>query len=322
MVPTRSRCSSDGRRCSRDDAGPGGRAGFSHQADHDRRSVRSRHDQRHHRPPACAGHDGHAGPERHRRESRRRHGQHRDRLRREVAARRLHAGDRLPEQHPQPGHRQRDCRPDQGLHAGRLQRRHALFDAGAQRASGEERGRAGRARPQAARQAQLGLCRRRPAVPGRDVQSRGQGQHRDGALQEHDRRPGRSDVQPHPDLVHPHRVGHSDPERQAGPHDRRHGRDPVAVLPDIPTFKEAGYPDLTVGVAYFLLAAKGTPQPVVDKPPAPSTRRCKSEAQGQPPRPGHRGKAGHSGRGEHLSRRRNPPLDRGRQALCAGDRRK
>jgi tripartite-type tricarboxylate transporter receptor subunit TctC len=41
------------------------------------------------------------------------------------------------------------------------------------------------------------------------------------------------------------------------------GRAPV--LPDIPTFKEAGYPDMTVDVAYFLLAAKGTPQPVVDK---------------------------------------------------------
>jgi tripartite-type tricarboxylate transporter receptor subunit TctC len=37
------------------------------------------------------------------------------------------------------------------------------------------------------------------------------------------------------------------------------------VLPDIPTFKEAGYPDLTVDVVYFLLAAKGTPPPVVDK---------------------------------------------------------
>lgn len=37
------------------------------------------------------------------------------------------------------------------------------------------------------------------------------------------------------------------------------------VLPDIPTFKEVGYPDLTVDIAYFLLAAKGTPQPVVDK---------------------------------------------------------
>jgi len=37
------------------------------------------------------------------------------------------------------------------------------------------------------------------------------------------------------------------------------------VVPDIPTFKEAGYPDLTVDVAYFLLAAKGTPQAVVDK---------------------------------------------------------
>ena len=37
------------------------------------------------------------------------------------------------------------------------------------------------------------------------------------------------------------------------------------VLPDIPTFKEAGYPDLTVDVAYFLLAAKGTPQRIIDK---------------------------------------------------------
>ena len=37
------------------------------------------------------------------------------------------------------------------------------------------------------------------------------------------------------------------------------------VLPDIPTFREAGYPDLTVDVVYFLLAAKGTPQPIVDK---------------------------------------------------------
>ena len=39
----------------------------------------------------------------------------------------------------------------------------------------------------------------------------------------------------------------------------------ASVLPDIPTFKEAGYPDLTVDVAYFLVAAKGTPQPIVDK---------------------------------------------------------
>ena len=43
------------------------------------------------------------------------------------------------------------------------------------------------------------------------------------------------------------------------------GETRARVLPDIPTFKEAGYPDLTVDVAYFLLAAKGTPQPVVDK---------------------------------------------------------
>jgi len=37
------------------------------------------------------------------------------------------------------------------------------------------------------------------------------------------------------------------------------------MLPDIPTFKEAGYPDLTVEVAYYVLAPKGTPKPVVDK---------------------------------------------------------
>ena len=39
----------------------------------------------------------------------------------------------------------------------------------------------------------------------------------------------------------------------------------AGVLPDVPTFKEAGYPDLTVEIAYFLMAAKGTPQPIVDK---------------------------------------------------------
>ena len=39
----------------------------------------------------------------------------------------------------------------------------------------------------------------------------------------------------------------------------------AGVLPDVPTFKEAGYPELTVEIAYFLMAAKGTPQPIVDK---------------------------------------------------------
>jgi tripartite-type tricarboxylate transporter receptor subunit TctC len=39
----------------------------------------------------------------------------------------------------------------------------------------------------------------------------------------------------------------------------------AGVLPDIPTFKEAGYPDLTVEIAYFLMVAKGTPAPIVDK---------------------------------------------------------
>jgi tripartite-type tricarboxylate transporter receptor subunit TctC len=43
------------------------------------------------------------------------------------------------------------------------------------------------------------------------------------------------------------------------------GETRARVLPDIPTFKQAGYPDLTVEVAYFFLAAKDTPKPIVDK---------------------------------------------------------
>lgn len=37
------------------------------------------------------------------------------------------------------------------------------------------------------------------------------------------------------------------------------------MLPDIPTFKELGYPDIVADVAFYLLAPKGTPQPIVDK---------------------------------------------------------
>jgi tripartite-type tricarboxylate transporter receptor subunit TctC len=39
----------------------------------------------------------------------------------------------------------------------------------------------------------------------------------------------------------------------------------ASILPDVPTMAEAGYPDLIVEVAYFFLAPKGTPRPVVDK---------------------------------------------------------
>lgn len=39
----------------------------------------------------------------------------------------------------------------------------------------------------------------------------------------------------------------------------------VGVLPDVPTFKEVGYTDLTVDVAFYLMAAKGTPEPAIDK---------------------------------------------------------
>ncbi len=43
------------------------------------------------------------------------------------------------------------------------------------------------------------------------------------------------------------------------------GETRASVVPDVPTFKEAGYPNLTVEIAYFLLAPKGTPKPIVDK---------------------------------------------------------
>jgi tripartite-type tricarboxylate transporter receptor subunit TctC len=39
----------------------------------------------------------------------------------------------------------------------------------------------------------------------------------------------------------------------------------ATILPDVPTMAEAGYPDLTVEVAYFFLAPAGTPKPIVEK---------------------------------------------------------
>ena len=34
---------------------------------------------------------------------------------------------------------------------------------------------------------------------------------------------------------------------------------------DIPTFKELGYPDIVADVSFYMMAPKGTPQPIVDK---------------------------------------------------------
>ena len=43
------------------------------------------------------------------------------------------------------------------------------------------------------------------------------------------------------------------------------GEKRAAVLPDIPTFKEVGYPDLVADVSFYMMAPKGTPQPIVEK---------------------------------------------------------
>ena len=52
------------------------------------------------------------------------------------------------------------------------------------------------------------------------------------------------------------------------------GETRASVVPDVPTFKEAGYPNLTVEIAYFLLAPKARPSRSSTSSTAPSTRRC------------------------------------------------
>ncbi|MGQ3300698.1 Bug family tripartite tricarboxylate transporter substrate binding protein [Reyranella sp.] len=39
----------------------------------------------------------------------------------------------------------------------------------------------------------------------------------------------------------------------------------AAALPDIPTFKELGYRDIVADVSFYMMAPKGTPQPIVDR---------------------------------------------------------
>ena len=43
------------------------------------------------------------------------------------------------------------------------------------------------------------------------------------------------------------------------------GEKRAAALPDIPTFKELGYPDIVADVSFYMMAPKGTPQPIVER---------------------------------------------------------
>ena len=43
------------------------------------------------------------------------------------------------------------------------------------------------------------------------------------------------------------------------------GEKRAAVFPETPTFKELGYPDIVADVSFYMMAPKGTPQPVVEK---------------------------------------------------------
>jgi tripartite-type tricarboxylate transporter receptor subunit TctC len=43
------------------------------------------------------------------------------------------------------------------------------------------------------------------------------------------------------------------------------GEKRAAALPDTPTFKELGYPDIVADVSFYMMAPKGTPQPIVDR---------------------------------------------------------
>lgn len=43
------------------------------------------------------------------------------------------------------------------------------------------------------------------------------------------------------------------------------GEKRAAVFPDTPTFKELGYPDIVADVSFYMLAPKGTPQPIVER---------------------------------------------------------
>jgi tripartite-type tricarboxylate transporter receptor subunit TctC len=43
------------------------------------------------------------------------------------------------------------------------------------------------------------------------------------------------------------------------------GEKRAAVFPDTPTFVELGYPDIVADVSFYMMAPKGTPQPIVEK---------------------------------------------------------
>ena len=132
---------------------------------------------------------------------------------------RLHDLPSELEHSAQPARRHAEQQPDPRLRAGGAERHPALRAGGARRRfrSRPSQELVALAKTEARRALLRRLYRRRAAVPGRDAQPGRQGQHRDGALQEHGRSGERLRCRPHPGAVHARPVEPALSCEQAGP---------------------------------------------------------------------------------------------------------